>query len=81
MSDLELDENTWKALQKRLDYSNEEMETFKKNPRNQDILSNHTDVSASTRLGVSFILMVQVISLLNCVRVKYVTRLYTRLQT
>jgi hypothetical protein len=39
MSDLELDENIWKALQKRLDYSNEEMETFKKNPRNQDILS------------------------------------------
>jgi uncharacterized repeat protein (TIGR04076 family) len=43
MADQKLNENVWKALQDRLGYSNEEMESFKKNPRNNHILSIGTE--------------------------------------
>lgn len=43
MSDLKIDENTWKALQERLGFSNEEMQRFKNNPRNEYLLSIATE--------------------------------------
>jgi uncharacterized repeat protein (TIGR04076 family) len=43
MSDLKLDENMWGTLQERLGYSNEEMQRFKKDPRNEYILSIATE--------------------------------------
>lgn len=36
---MNLDENAWKFFQKHLDYSDEEMELFRRNPKNVDILS------------------------------------------
>lgn len=39
MSDLKVTEDIWKTLQGSLSYSDEEMERFKKNPRNKYILS------------------------------------------
>jgi uncharacterized repeat protein (TIGR04076 family) len=34
-----VDERMWKIMQKRLGYSDEELEEFKKNPRNADVLA------------------------------------------
>ena len=34
-----LDERMWKIMQRHLGYSDEEMKTFKENPRNADVLS------------------------------------------
>jgi uncharacterized repeat protein (TIGR04076 family) len=34
-----IDERLWKIAQKHLDYTDEEMEVFKQNPRNEDVLA------------------------------------------
>jgi len=36
---MKLDENVWKFMQQHLGYSEEEMELFRSNPKNEDILS------------------------------------------
>jgi uncharacterized repeat protein (TIGR04076 family) len=36
---MKVDEGMWKLLQKHLGYTDEEMEKFRENPRNEDILS------------------------------------------
>jgi uncharacterized repeat protein (TIGR04076 family) len=36
---MKIDEAVWKIVQEHLKYSNEEMEIFKANPRNEDVLS------------------------------------------
>ena len=43
MSDPKLNENIWKTLQERLGYSDEEMQKFKEDPRNEYILSIATE--------------------------------------
>jgi uncharacterized repeat protein (TIGR04076 family) len=40
---MEIDERTWKVIQKRLRYTDEEMADFKQNPKNADILSKRTE--------------------------------------
>jgi hypothetical protein len=36
---MKLDEKVWKFMQRHLGYSGEEMELFRSNPKNEDILS------------------------------------------
>ncbi|MCP4669190.1 MAG: TIGR04076 family protein [Deltaproteobacteria bacterium] len=36
---MKVDESTWRFFQKHLGYTDEEMKTFRENPRNEDILS------------------------------------------
>jgi uncharacterized repeat protein (TIGR04076 family) len=36
---MRLDERTWKTVQQRLGYNDEEMKTFRENPRNEDVLA------------------------------------------
>ena len=39
-----LDQSTWDFFQKHIGYSDEEMETFRENPRNVDIISKAPDL-------------------------------------
>ena len=41
---MNMDERIWKITQKRLGYSDEEMEQFKANPRNADVLSKGAEL-------------------------------------
>jgi len=36
---MKIDEGMWKMIQERLGYTDEEMEVFRQNPRNEDVLS------------------------------------------
>jgi len=36
---MDIDQQTWEAVQKHLDYTDEEMKVFKENQRNVDVLS------------------------------------------
>lgn len=42
------DERLWKVVQKRLGYTNEELEQFKQNPRNADVLAKGSNLMAKT---------------------------------
>ena len=45
---MSIDERMWKILQKRLGYTDEELKTFRENPRNVDILSKQSDLMNKT---------------------------------
>ena len=40
-----VDERLWKIMQKRLGYSDEELEAFRKNPRNGDVLAKGAELA------------------------------------
>jgi uncharacterized repeat protein (TIGR04076 family) len=43
-----IDERMWKIIQRHLGYSDEEMKTFKENPRNEDVLSKGSELRNKT---------------------------------
>jgi uncharacterized repeat protein (TIGR04076 family) len=45
---MSIDERMWKIMQKRLGYTDEELKTFKENPRNVDILAKQSDLMNKT---------------------------------
>lgn len=49
-----IDERLWKIIQKRLGYTDEEMEEFKKNPRNTEVLSKG-ETLAKIRFRISVV--------------------------
>jgi len=42
---MEIDERLWRIMQKRLGYTEQEMQNFKADPRNADVLSKSTDLA------------------------------------
>jgi uncharacterized repeat protein (TIGR04076 family) len=38
-ANMKMDESTWKTVQQRLGYNDEEMKKFRENPRNEDVLA------------------------------------------
>ena len=46
-----LDENVWSFLKKHLDYSDEEMATFKADPRNEEVLKKAADLMSKTMVA------------------------------
>ena len=45
---MKVDENTWKFVQKHLGYTDEELELFRSNPKNVDIISKAPDLMKKT---------------------------------
>ena len=45
---MNVDENTWQFVQKHLGYTDEELELFRSNPRNVDIISKAPDLMRKT---------------------------------
>ncbi len=45
---MKISEENWKALQKHLGYTDEELEVFKKEPRNEDVMMKGLELSEKT---------------------------------
>lgn len=45
---MKIDEQMWRIMQKRLGYTNEEMQKFKADPRNVDVLRKSADLAGKT---------------------------------